>query len=67
MPDFEGREEPAVAEDFLRFRVEAWAENFTDALAKPGDVVVRSTPISERRIFPERAFFSARTSEVTIW
>jgi hypothetical protein len=44
MPDFEGREEPAVAEDFLRFRIEAWAENLTDALAKPGDVVVAIDP-----------------------
>lgn len=44
MPDFEGREEPAVAEDFLRFRIEAWAENLTDALAKPGDVIVAIDP-----------------------
>jgi hypothetical protein len=44
MSDFEGREEPAVAEDFLRFRTEAWAENLADALATPGDVVVAIDP-----------------------
>jgi len=38
--DFEGREEPAVAEDFLRFRVEGWAENLADAGAAPGEVAV---------------------------
>src|SRR5262245_6778174 len=27
LPDFEGKEEPALAEDFLRFRIETWAEN----------------------------------------
>jgi hypothetical protein len=41
MPEFEGREEPAVAEDFLRFRVEGWAENLTDAGASPGQIGVR--------------------------
>ena len=44
MPDFEGREEPAVAEDFLRFRIEAWADNLADAGAKPGDVTVAIDP-----------------------
>ena len=32
MSEFEGREEPAVAEDFLRFRAESWA----DVLASAG-------------------------------
>jgi hypothetical protein len=44
LPDFEGREEPAVAEDFLRFRVEAWAESLADAAAKPGEVRVAIDP-----------------------
>jgi hypothetical protein len=44
MPDFEGREEPAVAEDFLRFRIEGWAENLADAGATPGDVAVAVDP-----------------------
>lgn len=44
LPDFEGREEPAVAEDFLRFRVEAWAESLADAAAKPGEVLVAIDP-----------------------
>jgi hypothetical protein len=44
LPDFEGREEPAVAEDFLRFRIEAWTENLTDAGAKPGEVTVAIDP-----------------------
>ena len=38
--EFEGREEPALAEDFLRFRVEAWAENLADIGAPPGEVAV---------------------------
>lgn len=44
LPDFEGREEPALAEDFLRFRVEAWAENLTDAGAGPGEISVTVDP-----------------------
>ena len=44
LSDFEGKEEPALAEDFLRFRVEAWAENLTDAGARPGDVSVSVDP-----------------------
>ena len=39
--DFEGREEPAVAEEFLRFRAEAWADSLAAAGASPGDVSVR--------------------------
>jgi hypothetical protein len=38
--EFEGREEPALAEDFLRFRVEEWAENLADTGASPGEVAV---------------------------
>ncbi|HLN59655.1 MAG TPA: hypothetical protein VK416_13930 [Thermoanaerobaculia bacterium] len=44
LPDFEGREEPALAEDFLRFRVETWAENLIDAGAAPGEVSVSLDP-----------------------
>jgi hypothetical protein len=44
MPDFEGREEPAVAEEFLRFRAEAWADQLAAAGARPGTVVVRLAP-----------------------
>lgn len=40
-PDFEGREEPAVAEEFLRFRAEAWADSLAAAGAAPGEVSVR--------------------------
>ena len=40
MPDFEGREEPAVAEDFLRFRVESWAESLASAGAREGQIAV---------------------------
>jgi hypothetical protein len=40
MPDFEGREEPAVAEDFLRFRIESWAEDLASAGARQGPVAV---------------------------
>ena len=41
LPEFEGREEPAVADEFLRFRAERWAENLNDAGAPPGEVFVR--------------------------
>lgn len=44
LPDFEGKEEPALAEDFLRFRVETWAENLGDAGAPPGEVSVSVDP-----------------------
>jgi hypothetical protein len=40
LPDFEGKEEPALAEDFLRYRVEGWAENLADAGAAGGEVLV---------------------------
>jgi hypothetical protein len=41
LPDFELKEEPAVAEDFLRHRAEPWAENLSDAGVAPGVVDVR--------------------------
>jgi len=41
IPDFESREEPAVADEFLRFHAEGWAENLSDAGAKPGPVLIR--------------------------
>ena len=44
MPDFEGREEPAVAEDFLRFRAESWADVLTSAGAEPGEIAVTIDP-----------------------
>ncbi len=44
MPDFEGREEPAVAEDFLRFRAEGWADVLSSAGAEPGEIAVSIDP-----------------------
>jgi hypothetical protein len=44
MPEFEGREEPAVAEDFLRFRAEGWADVLTSAGAEPGEIQVSIDP-----------------------
>jgi hypothetical protein len=44
LPDFEGREEPAVAEDFLRSRAEAWADVLTSAGAGPGEISVEIDP-----------------------
>lgn len=41
LPDFEGREEPAVVEEFLRTRAEAWAEALVSAGADGGDYEVR--------------------------
>ena len=46
MSDFEGREEPAVAEDFLRFRAESWADILASAGAEPGEIAVARTPLS---------------------
>ena len=43
-PDFEGKREPALAEDFLRFRIEGWAENLADAGIPPGEVSVSVDP-----------------------
>ena len=44
LSDFEGREEPAVAEEFLRFRVERWAETLADAGAPPAEFSVEIDP-----------------------
>jgi hypothetical protein len=44
IPDFEGREEPAVAEDFLRSRAEAWADVLASAGAPPGEISVEIDP-----------------------
>ncbi|MEP7133285.1 MAG: hypothetical protein ABI914_08960, partial [Acidobacteriota bacterium] len=41
LPDFEGREEPAVAEDFLRSHAENWSDALTAAGAHPGEFAVR--------------------------
>ena len=41
LPDFEGREEPAVAEEFLRAHAETWTDALTAAGAHPGDFAVR--------------------------
>jgi hypothetical protein len=37
LPDFEGKEEPAVAEEFLKSHAEAWADALASAGAEPGD------------------------------
>lgn len=44
MPDFEGKEEPAVAEDFLRTRAESWADVLNSAGAEPGEIAVSIDP-----------------------
>ena len=50
MPDFEGREEPAVAEDFLRFRAESWADVLAVGRRRAGrDRRRRSIRIRRRR------------------
>lgn len=53
LADFEAKEEPALAEDFLRFRVETWAENLADAGAPRGDVFVSVDP-HQRKTHLER-------------
>jgi hypothetical protein len=40
LPDFEGREEPAVVEEFLRTRAEGWAEDLASAGAEKGEYTV---------------------------
>ena len=44
MPDFEGLQEPAVAEDFLRFHAESWADVLSSAGAEPGEIAVTIDP-----------------------
>lgn len=40
LPDFEGREEPAVVEEFLKARAEGWAEALASAGADGGEYAV---------------------------
>jgi hypothetical protein len=37
LPDCEGKEEPAVAEEFLKSHAEGWADALASAGAEPGD------------------------------
>ena len=48
-----GVEEPALPEDFLRFRVEAWADNLADAggRSRRGLEYLVNPPISARPTF----------------
>ena len=41
LPDYEGKEEPAVAEEFLKSHAEAWADALVSAGAKPGEYGVQ--------------------------
>jgi hypothetical protein len=41
LPDYEGKEEPAVAEEFLKTRAEAWADALASAGARGGVYDVR--------------------------
>jgi hypothetical protein len=54
VPDFEGREEPAVAEEFLRFRAETWVDSLSAAGAAPGEIAVRLEP-HQRKVLLMRA------------
>ena len=40
LPDFEGREEPAVVEEFLRTHAEAWVDALVSAGAEGGEYAV---------------------------
>ena len=44
LPDFEGSEEPAVAENFLRTRAERWAETLAHAGVPAAQFLVRVDP-----------------------
>jgi len=61
LPDFELEEEPAVADEFLRFRVERWVENLADAGVAPGAVLIRVDPHQRKTHFHRGAalLFSA--------
>ena len=61
LPDFELEEEPAVADEFLRFRVERWVENLVDARVAPGPVLIRVDPHQRKTHFHRGAalLFSA--------
>lgn len=41
LPDYEGKEEPAVAEEFLKSHAEDWADALASAGAEPGGYDVR--------------------------
>ena len=41
IPEFEGREEPALPEEFLRWRAETWADKLASAGSPPGDYEVQ--------------------------
>lgn len=48
VPDFEGQEEPAVADDFLRFHAETWADALAASGAASGDYDV-TLDVHQRR------------------
>jgi hypothetical protein len=50
VPDFDAREEPAVAEDFLRARAESWSDALASAGAGPGEYDVRIDPHQRRAL-----------------
>lgn len=41
LPDYEGKEEPAVAEEFLRTRAEGWADALAATGAESGEYSVK--------------------------
>ena len=61
IPDFEGREQPAVAEEFLRFRAEGWADQLAAAGAAPGEIRVQLEPRQRkvRLLSGEKLLFTA--------
>jgi hypothetical protein len=48
MADFETKGEPALADEFLRLRADAWAETLVDAGAAPGEYAVRVDPHQQK-------------------
>ena len=57
LPDSEGREEPAVAEEFLRSRAEGWADALAAAGAAPGEYSVRVDEHQGKAHFWRRGLF----------
>ncbi len=63
LPDLDGREEPAVAEDFLRSSAEGWADALSAAGAPPGDFDVALDP-RQRRTHLSRGGVRIFTAEI---
>ena len=63
IPDFEGGEEPALPEEFLRWRAETWADKLASAGSPPGEYDV-DLDAHQRRARLSRAGRVVFTAEI---